>query len=191
MSFETLFYSVCTILFILICGAICTLSKYKEIFNHCTVGPKSRHNGEAGSQPRRSLDEPGSASRYHPGVDEGEKTQQSGTDLAKPGSRKKSGGRMNVNKGSKRPSCRRKLEAALLIISQAVELDKAGSLEAVGAYKEAVKLFDDAIEMLHDRPRKSKQLNDEANLRSLRDSYRDRADILLREFQERVLHRKF
>ncbi|CAE6439975.1 hypothetical protein ACGC1H_004694 [Rhizoctonia solani] len=192
MSFETLLYSVCILLFILICGVMGKLSKYKEIFNRCTVRPRSRHNGEAGSHHRGRLhEELTSASGDHPEANTGEKTHQGGIDPAKPGSRKKSRGRMNVDKGSKRPSCRRKLEAAVPIISQAVELDNAGSLEAVGAYKEAVKLFDDAIEILHNRPQKPKRLSAEADLRSLRDTYRDRADILLLEFQERVLHRKF
>ncbi|CAE6432661.1 unnamed protein product [Rhizoctonia solani] len=78
-------------------------------------------------------------------------------------------GSLNVRKGSGKASCRRKLDAALPILLQAVELDNAGSLEAVTAYREVVRLFDDAIEILKSRHQKPNAKRDavETSLRDL------------------------
>ncbi|CAE6534431.1 unnamed protein product [Rhizoctonia solani] len=191
MSFKTSLYSACTVIFTLICGAIGKLSKYKkEIFNRCTLRSKSRPSGGVGSKHKGDHSEPGHASGCHPEAGTGGKAHQDGVELAKPGSRKKSRRSPNVDKGSQRLSSRRKLEAALPFILQAIELDNAGSLEAVGAYKKAVKLFDDAIEILNNK-RKPRRMGIEVHLEILRDTYRDRADLLLLEFRERVLNRKF
>ncbi|CUA72413.1 hypothetical protein RSOLAG22IIIB_01081 [Rhizoctonia solani] len=184
MSFKTLLYSVYTVLVALICGTICRLSKYKEIFSRCTLRSRSRHSSEGNSERRgRYHNKPETTIGRRSEGDMGGKIHEGEREPTEPGTRK--------SRDTERPSCRRKLEAALPILLQAVELDNAGSLEAVGAYKAVAKLFDDAIEILNNRPSKSKRLSTEANLRSLRDTYRDRADLLLLDFQERVLKQKF
>ncbi|KAH7340437.1 hypothetical protein B0J17DRAFT_715656 [Rhizoctonia solani] len=189
MSFKTFCYSVCTLLFVLICKVIGRISKYKEILNRYNSGSESHANGEKGLKCKGGYRvEPGSGNHPEAGTDE--KTPEGEIKRAKL-SIKKGRGSPNVDRSPEGLSCRRKLEAALPILLQAVKLDNAGSLEAVGAYKDVVKLFDDAIEILKSKPWKPTRVSVEVRLRSLRDTYRDRADLLLLGFQERVLKRRF
>ncbi|KAG8752818.1 hypothetical protein FRC11_008001 [Ceratobasidium sp. 423] len=189
MSLISLCYSVYTILVILVCRIIDKLSKYRAIFNRFNSRSGPRPSGEKGSERKgRYRDRPPSG--YQPEVHT-ERMFEGKIKQAKPGSKRRGKGSPRVGKGPKKPSCRRKLDAALPILLQAVELDNAGSLEAVGAYKEVARLFDDAIGVLKNEPWKPTQVTVEADLRNMRDTYRDRADLILQDFQQRVLNRKF
>ncbi|KAJ1310221.1 hypothetical protein OPQ81_006963 [Rhizoctonia solani] len=169
MSLKAFCYSVYTALVVLICGV---------------VGKILRARGVGGVY----RDESGSG--WLPQEGRSKNARKSEVKRAKPGE-KKSKGSLNADKGSERWSYRHKIEMALPILLQAAELDNAGSLEAVGAYREAANLFDDAIGILNNGPWKPTQVAVEARLRNMRDTYRDRADSLLLDFQERVLNRKF
>ncbi|CAE6519062.1 unnamed protein product, partial [Rhizoctonia solani] len=147
MSFKTFCYSVCTLLVIIICNVAGRVSKYKEILSRYNSRFRTYLNGEKGLKPKGGYQvEPRSGRCPEAGTDE--KTLERVSERAKL-SAKKGRGSPNVARSPEGPSCRGKLEAALPILLQAVELDNAGSLEAVGAYKQVVKLFDDAIERFY------------------------------------------
>ncbi|CAE6525211.1 unnamed protein product [Rhizoctonia solani] len=190
MSLKSFCYSFYAILFIVFFRVIGKLFKYKGIFNRFNSRSGPRTSGEKDLE-RKGRYRDGPPSGYQPGVYTVDRTFEGEAEQAKPGLKKRGKGSPRADKGPKKPSCRRKLDAALPVLLQAVELDNAGSLEAVGAYKEVAILFDDALEILKNEPRKPTQVTVEASLRNMRDIYRDRAELILQDFQERVLKQKF
>ncbi|CEL52247.1 hypothetical protein RSOLAG1IB_00787 [Rhizoctonia solani AG-1 IB] len=189
MSFKTLYRTIYAIFVVVLYNVIGKISKYNVILYRCILTSESRVDVEGSKYEVKCHEEHIYKDERCPQVNTDPKTLE--IEQSSPST--KITGSLNIHKGSEKPPCRRKLDAALPILLRAIELDNAGSLEAVGAYREAVRLFDDAIgilEAMSQRP-STKRDTVEASLRDLHDTYSDRADFILRDFQMRVLNRRF
>ncbi|KAF8682837.1 hypothetical protein RHS04_02557 [Rhizoctonia solani] len=163
MSFKTLCHSVYTVFIIIIYGALGELSKYNRVVYGCISRSKSSIVGNDSKY--RSKRGGGYRDQRHLQVGADAKAHET----KRPKSSTRAMGSLSVRKGYEGPSCRRKLDAALPVLLKAVQLDNAGSLEAVGAYREVVGLFDDAIEILRNKHQdpNAKRVSIEAGLQDM------------------------